>query len=75
MFDNAEREKRCSYVAVLVHVDFFFPFQNDRAMTSEVRHERACTSFWTRVYCSKLSADREPEEKMKCTDTSGGRYL
>ena len=47
MFDNAEREKRCSFMAVLVHVDFFFfPF-HDRAMTSEVRHERACTSFWT----------------------------
>ena len=39
----------------------FLPF-HDRGMTSEVRHERACTSFWTRVYCSKLSADQEPEE-------------
>ena len=57
-------EKRCSSVAVLTCCScwfLFFPF-HDRAMTSEVRHERACTSFWTRVYCSKLSADREPEE-------------
>ena len=57
-------EKRCSSVAVLTSCScwfLLFPFR-DRAMTSEVRHERACTSFWTRVYCSKLSADREPEE-------------
>ena len=40
----------------------FFPF-HDRAMTSEVRHER--TSFCTRVYSSKLSADREIESLKK----------
>ena len=49
------------YLFMLISFLKFFPF-HDRAMTSEVRHERACTSFWTRVNCSKLSADRETEE-------------
>ena len=74
MFDNAERKKRCSSVSVLVHVDFFFFLFTIALWPARFVTNVQCTSSWTRVYCSKLSADREPE-KMKCTDTSGDRYL
>ena len=60
MFDNAEREKRCSSVAVLVHVEFFFSFSRSRY--DQRGSSRTCMYKLLQDYCSKLSADREPEE-------------
>ena len=74
MFDNAERKKRCSSVAVLVHVDFFsFLFMIALWPARFVTNEHVQASGQESIVRS--SPLIESLKKMKCPDTSGDRYL